>query len=162
MGDHRGTGRVQQSFGSERRIQQSSTARKIIAYNLVPVEAGSGSMLSCMMQSMISGKTLASTGGGGNFISPEEFEVLKTNALIKDQISSEANRPKPKPVKVMISLVQGFDYMTVIEALRRQGFALENKIQVGSTIILEGEIYNNYVEETRQIAGVDGVEIQEA
>ena len=162
MGDNRSTGRVQQSFGSERRIQQPSGERKIIAYKLVPVEAGSSSMLPCMMQSMISGKTLSTSGGGGDFISAAEYEVIKTNALIKDQISSEANRPKPKPVKVLISLIQGYDYKDVSEALQAQGFAYEGKLVVGTTVIINGEIYDSYIDEVRKINAIDGIAIQEA
>ena len=119
-------------------------------------------MMPCMMQSMISGKTLSTSGGGGHFISPEEFEVLKTNGMIRSEIVAEVNKPKPKPVKVLISLIQGYDYKDVSEALQAQGFAYEGKLVVGTTVIINGEIYDSYIDEARKINAIDGIAIQEA
>lgn len=137
--------------------------RKIIAYRLEPIYLATMPSMAtaCIMSSMISGTVISNSGGGGNYITPDEFEVLKTNNGIRNLIKDEANKPKPTIIQVVVSMTEDAVYDGVIGDLRAEGFALKKRGVLGTTAFLVGEIYDTYLERARNIDGVETIQLKD-
>lgn len=133
-----------------------------IGYRISPVYKSSGGIgTAAMMTSMISGKIISNTGGGGDFLTPEEFKAIKTNGQIKDMIREEASKPVPTIIQIVVTLERDAADDYVLEQLKAQGFALHRRGALGSMFYLVGEIYDTYLPEAKLIHGVDGIQLKD-
>lgn len=113
------------------------------------------------MSSMISNKMISSTGGGGDYITPEEYKAIRTNGQIKEMIRAEANKPVPKIIDVVVSLDRNANHDEVLSALKRQGFELHRRGNLGLMCFFVGEIYDTYLEESKAIDGIEDIQLKE-
>jgi hypothetical protein len=146
-----------------RRIQQSwPKNQEIIAYRLQPVyrDTGMAMVTAALMMSMISGRQLSTSGGGGDYLSVEEYEVLLNNKVIRDAIIQETNKPKPKIIDVVVVLQPNASLDDVLTDLKAQGFALKNRGMLGRTPYYVGEIYDTYLGEAKAIDGVEDIQLK--
>jgi hypothetical protein len=157
-------------MGDERRIQATAgyggghgPARVPIAYRIEPVYGfSSGLVTASLLTSMISGKVINNSGGGGtNHITVEEYKVLKENQGIKNLIKAEAEKPVPTVIQVVVSMTDDAEYEGVITDLKAEGFHLLKRGVLGTTAFLVGEMYDTYLERARNVDGVETIQLKE-
>lgn len=72
---------------------------KAIAYRLEPVQPSMGGMATaCMMYCGVTGLALSGSGGGGNYISPEVWEVLQGDGEVRELIRQKVQGLGSHPV----------------------------------------------------------------
>lgn len=68
-------------------------------YSIQPVQTSAGGFgTACMMYDMITGKTLSSQGGGGNYISAETMAVLRDDVEVQELIKRKVEEAGRHPV----------------------------------------------------------------
>jgi len=146
--------------GSSRRIQLTPKIRDIIGYRISPVYSTNGGLATAaIMSSMISGEVISSMGGGGEFLTLRELDALRSDPATRTAIRAHATKQQPKSTKVLVALDQGRVYKDVAGPLCDASFAFHHQITIGTTVVIEGEIFDTKIEEAKAIPGVNGISI---
>jgi len=146
----------------DRRVQITPKDNTPIGYRISAVYPSSGGLATAaVMSSMISGEVISGSGGGGEFLTPKEFDALRSDPTTRTAIRAYAAKPQPKIIQVVVSMTANAYHNEVLADLKRQGFALHKRGQLGSIAFFVGEIYDTYLEEAKLISGVDDIQLKE-